>query len=430
MCPSSSVPHITTAMQGPLQEFEKKALNQSTKIESWLREQWKIHRPPIYGSVDIRNAGYKMAPVDTNLFPAGFNNLNPDFQPLCIQAFQHYLSQHYPNCSKVCLLAETHVRNPHYFENLATLSQLLTHAGYLTLIGSCHPELTASKTIALKNGESITLHPIQSDGQRIMVNNTDVCIIISNNDFSAGLPDRLNNIRQPIIPSPLLGWASRRKSQHFDFYNQLCKQLADIIGIDPWLISSHHEAFDDIDFNAPADISQLQDAADTMLQSLTKQYQECGIENRPFVVIKADQGTYGMGVMMIHDANELNTLNRKQRQRMSQGKGGQKNTKIIVQEGVYTGEYWQTPEQMAEPVVYMVGHEVVGGFYRVHAEKASHENLNAPGMSFKPLAFASPCNRPNQQLDCSAEPNRFYMYGMIARLAMAAATKEFICLSN
>ena len=33
-------------------------------------------------SVDLRNAGFKLAPVDTNLFPGGFNNLNQDFLPL------------------------------------------------------------------------------------------------------------------------------------------------------------------------------------------------------------------------------------------------------------------------------------------------------------------------------------------------------------
>ncbi|MEC8106203.1 MAG: glutamate--cysteine ligase, partial [Candidatus Thermoplasmatota archaeon] len=29
---------------------------------------------PIYGSVDIRDAGWKIAVVDANQFPAGFNN--------------------------------------------------------------------------------------------------------------------------------------------------------------------------------------------------------------------------------------------------------------------------------------------------------------------------------------------------------------------
>jgi glutamate--cysteine ligase len=44
------------------------------------------HAALLFGSVDLRNAGFKLAPVDTNLFPGGFNNLNPAFLPLCVQA--------------------------------------------------------------------------------------------------------------------------------------------------------------------------------------------------------------------------------------------------------------------------------------------------------------------------------------------------------
>ena len=32
---------------------------------------------PIYGSFDIRDAGWKAVVVDSNAFPAGFNNLDP-----------------------------------------------------------------------------------------------------------------------------------------------------------------------------------------------------------------------------------------------------------------------------------------------------------------------------------------------------------------
>jgi hypothetical protein len=48
--------------------------------------QWQEHTPPFYGSVDLRNAGFKLAPVDMNLFPGGFNNLDATFLPLCVQA--------------------------------------------------------------------------------------------------------------------------------------------------------------------------------------------------------------------------------------------------------------------------------------------------------------------------------------------------------
>ena len=57
----------------------------------------------------------------------------------------------------------------------------------------------------------------------------------------------------------------------------------------------------------------------------------------------------------------------------------------MIQEGVYTFE--SINEAVAEPVVYMIDHFVVGGFYRVHTGRGTDENLNAPGMHFVPLAF-------------------------------------------
>ena len=82
------VPHLTTALTGPLQEIERRILERMPEIERWLRTQWQEHQVPFYASVDLRNAGFKLAPVDTNLFPGGFNNLNPAFMPLCVQAVQ------------------------------------------------------------------------------------------------------------------------------------------------------------------------------------------------------------------------------------------------------------------------------------------------------------------------------------------------------
>jgi glutamate--cysteine ligase len=96
---------------------------------------------------------------------------------------------------------------------------------------------------------------------------------------------------------------------------------------------------------------------------------------------------------------------------------------VILQEGVYTFETTDT-QAVAEPVVYMIGHHVVGGFYRVHKEKGVNENLNAPGMHFEPLAFAKACNNPDCRMQPDAGVNRFYAYGVIARLSMVAAARE------
>ena len=82
-------------------------------------------------------------------------------------------------------------------------------------------------------------------------------------------------------------------------------------------------------------------------------------------------------------------------------------------------------DAVAEPVVYMMDRYVVGGFYRIHAERGVDENLNAPGSSFVPLAFEQSTHLPQPGMKPGASaPNRFYMYGVIGRLAMVAASYE------
>ena len=39
-------------------------VNNHSKIESWFRRQWLKYPPPFYTSIDIRNSGFKIAPVD------------------------------------------------------------------------------------------------------------------------------------------------------------------------------------------------------------------------------------------------------------------------------------------------------------------------------------------------------------------------------
>jgi glutamate--cysteine ligase len=108
---------------------------------------------------------------------------------------------------------------------------------------------------------------------------------------------------------------------------------------------------------------------------------------------------------------------------MSVIKDGQEVSEVILQEGVPT--YERVNDAVAEPVVYMIDRYVVGGFYRVNAERGIDENLNSPGASFVPLAFAESSHLPKPGAKPGASaPNRFYMYGVIARLAMVAASYE------
>jgi glutamate--cysteine ligase len=130
-----------------------------------------------------------------------------------------------------------------------------------------------------------------------------------------------------------------------------------------------------------------------------------------------------MGIMTVRDVADLDVLNRKTRNKMSVIKDGQVVSDVIIQEGVLTNE--RMNDAVAEPVVYMMDRYVVGGFYRVHADRGVDENLNAPGSSFVPLAFEQSAHTPQPGMKPGASaPNRFYMYGVIARLAMLAASYE------
>lgn len=420
-----AVPHLTTALSGPLRHIESHLLTHQAEIESWFRKQWLETPAPFYTSVDLRNAGFKLAPVDTNLFPAGFNNLNPAFMPLCIQAAQSAIERVCPDVIKIVLIPESHTRNLFYLESVATLQEIISKAGFEVRIGSLIPDLEKNHTIALPSGREITLNPIERKGNTVHIDDFNPCLVLLNNDLSSGPPEILENLDQMIIPPLNLGWGNRLKSEHFTQYQKVAEEISELVEIDPWLINPLFRNCGEINFMKREGENCLVKNVTRLLEDIQKKYDEYQIDMEPYVIVKADAGTYGMGIMTVHNADEILELNRKQRTKMSASKGGKSVSRVIMQEGVYTFETWGDDQAVAEPVVYMLDHFVVGGFYRVHTERGINENLNAPGMHFEPLAFAETCNAPDNSMSPDANPNRFYAYGVIARLALLAAAREY-----
>src|SRR3954463_15726874 len=113
------VPHLITALTGPINELEQRVLDSMPAIERWFRMEWQEHTPPFYSSVDLRNAGFKIAPVDTNLYPGGFNNLSREMQPLAVQAAQSAVEKYCPDARNLLLIPENHTRNLFYLQNVA-----------------------------------------------------------------------------------------------------------------------------------------------------------------------------------------------------------------------------------------------------------------------------------------------------------------------
>ena len=415
------VPHLTTALTGPLQELEQRILDRMPDIERWMRTQWQEHEVPFYASVDLRNAGFKLAPVDTNLFPGGFNNLNPAFLPLCIQAVQAAVERVCPDARGVLLVPENHTRNAFYLQNVATLEGILRQAGMRVRVGSLIPDLDGPTAFDLPAGGQLMLEPIVSRGRRVGLADFDPCMVLLNNDLSGGVPAILKGIDQAIAPVLEAGWYNRKKSHHFGAFNGIAREFGTLVGLDPWFVDPYFGVCNQVNFQERAGEECLASNVAMVLERIAAKYAEYGIPDKPFVIVKADAGTYGMGIMTVRDANEVIGLNRKQRNKMAVVKEGLEVSSVIIQEGVPT--YESIDGAIAEPVVYMLDRFVVGGFYRMHTGRGRDENLNAPGAQFVPLAFETPCI-PDLGGPADCAPNRFYAYGVVARLAQLAAAIE------
>ncbi|MFM9887618.1 MAG: glutamate--cysteine ligase [Burkholderiales bacterium] len=417
------IPHLTATHAGLLHELESRILSKSTEIEHWFRGQWQEHTPPFYASVDLRNSGFKVAPVDTNLFPGGFNNLNPAFQALCVQAVSSTIERVCPDARNLLLIPENHTRNPFYLQNVARLVTIFRQAGLNVRIGSLLPTITVPTEVEVADHPPLLLEPLVRVGDQLGVKDFDPCMVVLNNDMSGGVPEILRGLKDQVVVPPLhAGWTVRRKTFHFNAYDQVVAEFAKLLAIDPWLVNPYHEHCGQVSFHERAGEECLAANVGEMLDQIRAKYLEYGIKDDPFVVVKADAGTYGMGIMMAKSVDDVVGLNRKQRNKMAVVKEGLEVHDVIIQEGVHT--YERIDGAVGEPVVYMIDRHVVGGFYRVHTGRGIDENLNAPGMHFVPIAFNDCCIQPDFNAMPDSEANRFYAYGIIARLALVAAALE------
>ena len=418
------VPHLITALTGPINELEARILDSMPAIERWFRLEWMEHTPPFYSAVDLRNAGFKLAPVDTNLYPAGFNNLTPDMLPLAVQAAMAAIEKICPEAKNLLLIPERNIRNTFYLANVQRLVRIFTQAGLNVRLGTLDAAITTPTALALPDASELLLEPLLRKGGRLGLKDFDPCTILLNNNLSAGVPRVIEYLYEQYLLPPLhAGWTVRRRSKHCQSYEEVAKKFAKLLGMDPWLINPMYAAAGSLDLADASALDSLQTQVDVLLGKVRRKYKEYGINEKPFVVVKADSGNDGLGPVTVRDAKDLATVIQRARNKMGMVAADHQATEILLQEGVPT--YERVNDAVAEPVVYMIDRYVVGGFYRVHAELGVDESLNAPGASYVPLAFAESHHLPRRgEKPGASAPNRFYMYGVIGRLAMLAASYE------
>jgi len=401
------------------------ALSQNKeKIELFIKKKSEGLIPPIYLSCDIRNSGKKLGVVDTNLFPAGFNNLCNAYSRKTVLVLRRYFSNYLPQVQRLILLIEEHTRNRFYLDNVHRLKTLLEAIDLEVRLAYLGQEiLEDSVTVTLSDHSQLKLEKLKTGDGVPKVGDFTGDVILSNNDFSTPPPEALQAVWDKVLPYPELGWYRRRKSRHFTWLNQVIGELAAEINLDPWLLQCIFEVDEEVDLSQPSGLEKLAGGVGSVLAQVTDRYQKYGIEDTPYVFVKNDSGTYGMGVSDVLSPDEILQMNRRLRNKMLSAKGGQKVESFLIQEGIPTADFYSGIP--IEPVIYLVGLEVVGGFFRMNSERDATSSLNTRGMEFSCLCLHK-LDEPHEEsfLNCAEKEHIVRMANVMARLAALAASLE------
>ena len=399
------VPHLITALTGPINELEQRILESMPAIERWFRLEWMEHTPVFYSAVGLRNAGFKLAPLSTRLHPGGFNQLSEAMLPLAVQAAMAAIEKICPEAKNLLLIPDPKQRSADELASLATLVRIFHQAGLNVRLGALEEGLGAPVELALADGGSLLLEPLLRRRGRLLLKDFDPCTILLNCDLADGVPQILKHLDEQYLLPPLHASAAQRQpGSHLVTYEEVAKRFAKLLGMDPWLINPLHARCEAPSFQAGAGLDELQTQADAILAKVRKKYKDYGINEKPFLVLKPAGRQGAPGHQVVRDAKEL------------AGLYGPGPAALLIQEGVPTLE--RLDAAAVEPVVYLLDRYVVGGSYRVLSEAGAAARQ-------VPLAFADAAQlaRPGERPGASA-PNRFYMYGVVARLAMLAASYE------
>lgn len=401
---------------------EKRLIGKYSDVEAWIKQHTEQVCFPIHSSVDLRDSGFKIAAIDANLYPAGFNNLCESFLDRGGNLLRDFIAGSFDGIERIVIYPESHTRNKYYLQNLHSLKSMIERGGYDALIATLDPKFPDTPTeLETSEGQTIRIHKLARNGDLLRAGDFTPDLILINNDFSDGRPEGLVGLAQPVTPPPEMGWYSRTKWEHFEIYDKLVGEFAEILDVDPWLLSPLTDLADGVNFKDGDGIDGAAEKVDRLLESIGAKYKEHGIEQKPLVFVKDNAGTYGMGIIVVESGDELRGLNRSGRNKMSRGKAGSGISSVILQECIPTADYFN--DHVGEPVVYMIADQVLGGFFRYSETKSETESLNSPGTQFAKLCLTE-ADEFDEVLACHRGHCSFELYYTIARIACLATGYE------
>ena len=377
------------------------------EIEAWFAQKRAEIPLPIYGSVDIRDADWKVAVVDANHFPAGFNNVNEDEKNDLARLLSEHIRRQNPDCQWVHLYPESHSRNQAYVENVKAIQELVISAGYKCTVGS--PELSDFDDLHGLSGP-LVLNKTESIDDVLLVDGKQPDLILLNNDLSGGILPGISEMN--VTPDPAMGWHLRRKSEHFEALEYYTNQMASLLDIDPWHLMADWFVSEDKCLDEDSCRIRLASEIDAFIGKIQSKYETLGINRKPVVFLKNDRGTYGLGILVLSEGKELLNLSNRKMKKLMYSKSGSKVENFLIQEGVPTAMRFN--DHTVEPVVYLVDGQAASWFYRMNKKKSDQDNLNSPSSVF--------ANRTEVDEILTARARNWHE--LVAELSMLAMGRE------
>lgn len=396
------------------ENIHKKICQSQTQLKNWYNDKTSGVYLPFYSSFDIRDSSFKIGVVDGNIFPAGFNNICQMDKEHASQVSTNFIKKNFPHVKRILIVTEDHFRNAFYWENVFSIVSFLEEGGFDICVGMLTPELTEAMEMESYKGNRVLVKPVMSLEGQLQVKDFLPDLVISNNDFSFSYPE-IDFSKTALVPARELGWYQRKKSGFFENYNGYAKELAEQLDIDPGYFSVETRLFENFQIAEEGSKSDLAQQAEMLLDKLRADYRRQKIDRDPFLIIKNNAGTYGLAVTKVSSGDEVMSWNNKVRKKMKATKGGGGVSELILQEGIPS--VVRADNAVAEPAIYMVGQELVGGFLRTHTKKDESESLNSPGAVYKKLCLS---DLKFKMGDCVQEN----VYGWVAKMGLLAISQE------
>ncbi len=359
----------------------------SYEVSGWFEKHLKRIPVPLLASVVIKDSGFKTTISDVQFFPTGLNHVAKADLRNAPQLIKKYFKKYHSDIEKlkkILLLATVRHSNPFYYEHLFTLIQLLKKSNLKVELGTLET-LDAPSKIKTPSKKTLKIFPVTFAGDKIRVGKFDPDFVLLTDPFTSDLTLKLSNLKQPLNPPYKVLSYMHKRSDSLNIFNTLAKDFSDLIGIDPWLISTQFHVDTHVNFEEKSGVEKIATSTNILLQNLEQKYREYKVAQRPAVQIVNNRGTYGMGILSIRSPKELSELYFKKKAKKINGKSQSVINEVLIQEAVPVRPLFN--KFVGETVAYLLGNEITGGYIKTYTDKTAKNILSSREFLFQPVVM-------------------------------------------